>query len=131
MDLDLDLLTKDGMIAALCVHAFMNEYADNPVGNLALRILRTQLLEFSSSSIKDPGEFLREKYKDLLPTLVKITKESVPEPLIRYWYYRLDNAHVNHGLELCEKLEQKYKEHQLDGVIAEEFKKLSEDKRLN
>lgn len=114
----LDIPVED-MIRLICEHALVTEYATNPIGNLALRLFRSHLVEIGEISLGDLEEFMRNCPGSIVPGIVAVTRKMDPR-LIRVYFADLGKESCLKDKLLCDYLEMKYEEDRLDEIIADE-----------
>ena len=110
----------EDMIRLLCEHALVTEYATNPIGNLALRCFRTQLLELGELPLGSIEEFMRSCPESIVPMIVEIARKNLQPKLVQAYFADIGKEIFMKDKLICDYLQSKCDEYRLDRMIEEE-----------
>ena len=115
----LDIPVED-MVRLLCEHALETEYATNPIGNLALRLFRSHLLEVGELSLGGLEEFMRTCPGSIIPGIVEVVRKNAQAGLVKAYFSELGKDSYMKDKLICDYLQAKYEDDRLDEIIADE-----------
>ena len=106
-------------VILLCEHALINEYAVNPIGNLALRLQRTRILDFIESESKDIDAYIADLPRSIIPEIVEVALEHISPRLIALWVKQIKKERIWTGKITCDFLQNMVEDRELGQLIQE------------